>query len=197
MIFRAPFLAGIAEGRITLAFRRWRRPTVRSGGTLNSAVGMIAILSVEPCSEAEIDDAAARAAGHPSRAALIGELAAIGTLYRIGLRFAGPDERAALRDPGLLGEGGLVALEDRLNRMDQAAKAGPWTWRLLELVHAHPARRAADLADMAGFETLGFKARMRRLKGLGLTESLETGYRLSATGAALWLAHTTSPRNHG
>ena len=47
--------------------------------------------------------------------------------------------------------------------------------------------RAADLAAALGREKLPFKADVRKLKALGLTESLERGYRLSPRGRA-WLA---------
>jgi hypothetical protein len=42
-----------------------------------------------------------------------------------------------------------------------------------------------DLADHLGRDKLPFKADVRRLKALGLTESLETGYRLSPRGKAI------------
>lgn len=197
MMFRASFLAGIAEGRISVAFRRWRRPTVKTGGSLHTAAGVVSILSVTPVEEADIGDADASAAGFSSRAALIADLASVGTLYRIDLRFAGEDERLALRDPGSLAQDGLVRLAGRLDDIDAAARSGPWTWRVLELIGEHPGRRAAELAVMAGFETLDFKARVRRLKAMGLTESLAIGYRLSATGTALCFMRATSPRNHG
>ena len=45
--------------------------------------------------------------------------------------------------------------------------------------------RAADLAEAVGRERLPFKRDVRKLKELGLTESLETGYRLSPRGRAL------------
>lgn len=44
--------------------------------------------------------------------------------------------------------------------------------------------RAANLAALLGRETLPFKADVRRLKALGLTESLDVGYRLSPRGRA-------------
>jgi hypothetical protein len=44
--------------------------------------------------------------------------------------------------------------------------------------------RAGDLAARCGQETPRFKRRVLRLKELGLTESLETGYRLSPRGRA-------------
>ena len=44
---------------------------------------------------------------------------------------------------------------------------------------------APDLAARLGRETLAFKIDVRKLKALGLTESLEVGYRLSPRGQAL------------
>lgn len=45
--------------------------------------------------------------------------------------------------------------------------------------------RAGDLAPQANRETRAFKQDVRKLKELGLTVSLETGYRLSPRGEAL------------
>jgi DNA-binding IclR family transcriptional regulator len=53
---------------------------------------------------------------------------------------------------------------------------------VLELIDRFPGRLAAELAAQAGMETTPFKARVTRLKELGLTESLEAGYRLSPRG---------------
>ena len=44
--------------------------------------------------------------------------------------------------------------------------------------------RAGDLASALGYETAWFKTNVRKLKALGLTESLEVGYRLSPRGRA-------------
>jgi hypothetical protein len=44
--------------------------------------------------------------------------------------------------------------------------------------------RAADLATSMGRERLAFKADVRKLKALGLTLSLEIGYRPSSRGQA-------------
>jgi hypothetical protein len=43
MLLRATTLAGIADGTIRVAFRRWRRPTVRTGGTLLTKAGQVRI----------------------------------------------------------------------------------------------------------------------------------------------------------
>jgi hypothetical protein len=45
--------------------------------------------------------------------------------------------------------------------------------------------RAADLAASVGREKHPFKLDVRKLKELGLTESLEVGYRLSPRGRAV------------
>ena len=55
----------------------------------------------------------------------------------------------------------------------------------LAQIAERPAVRAADLAADAGRDKLPFKRDVRKLKELGLTESLETGYRLSPRGRAL------------
>ncbi len=55
---------------------------------------------------------------------------------------------------------------------------------MLELIADQPATLAADLAAQVGREKLPFKRDVRKLKELGLTESLPTGYRLSPRGRA-------------
>ena len=103
-------------------------------------------------------------------------------MYRVRLRHAGADSRIALRQNADLGDDELQALAARLGRMDARSGDGAWTLRYLELLQEHPATRAADLAADVGMEKLPFKQRVRRLKELGLTESLAVGYRLSPRG---------------
>ena len=69
----------------------------------------------------------------------------------------------------------------------RAPPSGPWTRRTLELIRDHPGVRAGDLCKKVEMEMPPFKVNVRKLKALGLTESLEIGYRLSARGRA-WLA---------
>ncbi|WID95858.1 hypothetical protein QO058_24385 [Bosea vestrisii] len=176
-------LEGIAEGSITQVLRRWRRPSVKSGGTLLTAIGQLAIDAVEPITEDQLGAADARAAGFDSReealAALTGRE---GSLYRIRIRLAGPDPREALREADDLTDADAEQLVQRLARLD-AHKV--WTRATLELIATHPGRRAAELAELLGREMLPFKQDVRKLKALGLTESLEVGYRLSPRGKTL------------
>ena len=187
MLFKRPFLDGIVSGEITAAFRRWTRPTVRAGGTLKTAVGVLAIDSVERVSPESITEAGARRAGYPSRDALMAELDAReqGEIYRIELRYAGPDPRIALRERAELSGEELAALRKKLDRLDGASPVGPWTLAVLRLIGRNPGVRAGDLASQLGQERAAFKVNVRKLKGSGLTESLETGYRLSPRGRAL------------
>ena len=55
---------------------------------------------------------------------------------------------------------------------------------MLRAIKARPATRAADLAASFGRDTQPFKLDVRKLKNLGLTLSLEVGYRLSPRGEA-------------
>jgi hypothetical protein len=184
MLFRQETLRGIESGEVTLAFRRWRRPTVRAGGTLRTRAGVLAIESVEPVEEDAITDADARRAGAAGRAELIARLRPEGTLYRVEFRRVGPDPRIALRQRAKLEEEERAAIAARLARLDAASRHGPWTAPVLELIARRPATRARELAAELGRETAPFKADVRKLKELGLTESLERGYRLSPRGRA-------------
>jgi hypothetical protein len=184
MLFSQETLQRVEAGDVTLAFRRWRRPTVRAGGTLRTRAGVLAIESVDPVAEEAISEAEARRAGAPDRQALLAGLRPDGTLYRIAFRLEGPDPRIALRERSKLDSEERAAIDARLARLDAASRHGPWTGRVLELIAANPARRAPELAAELGRETARFKADVRKLKELGLTESLETGYRLSPRGRA-------------
>src|SRR5690606_23429480 len=102
-----------------------------------------------------------------------------GDVYRIEVRFDGEDPRPALRESADFDESELSGLRQRLEQMDARSKHGPWTLSVLQLIDQHPGTRAADLAAQLGRETQPFKTDVRKLKELGLTESLEVGYRLS------------------
>jgi hypothetical protein len=179
-------LAAIADGRIDLAFRRWERPRVRAGGTQRTAVGVIGFDAVEPVDREEVTDEAARRAGFGSRDELLGFLdrRPHGEIYRVRLRLAGPDPRVALRS-ALPDEAEMTTILRRLARLDRASSHGPWTRRVLELIASRPETRAGHLASEMGRERLPFKVDVRKLKELGLTESLPVGYRLSPRGRAI------------
>ena len=184
MLFSRPALDGIAAGKVTVAFRRWRRPTVKTGGTLRSRVGVLAIDSVKPIAEDRITRADARRAGFEDVEAVRASLAPEGQLYRVAFRLAGPDPRIALRERAELSPDERADLQRRLEAMDRRSSRGPWTAATLEAIAENPGLRAIDLAEQFGLEKLPFKTDVRKLKELGLTESLPVGYRLSPRGEA-------------
>jgi hypothetical protein len=186
VIFRQEFLDGIRRGHITIAYRRWRRPSVKAGGKLLTAVGLLHIRDVIPITIGSILEADARRAGYESRQALVEELneQTDGKLYRIEIGALEADPRIALRK-SVPDSDGLDALAARLRRLDAHARGKPWTVKVLETIAAHPAVRAGDLCGMVGQEKMVFKLNVRKLKALGLTESLEIGYRLSPRGQIL------------
>lgn len=189
-------LDGIRDGTITLAFRRWQRPTVRAGGTLLTGAGQLTIADVTEVDEDAITDRDARRSGSPSREALMAELRRrTGRLYRIAFGALRADPRVALRE-AVPEAHELDAIVTRLKRMDAAA-AAPWTTRVLTLLERNAGVRAGDLCVEVGLEKDDFKIRVRRLKALGLTESLGTGYRIAPRGAAVLarLAATARPRS--
>lgn len=149
-------------------------------------IGQLQIGDVRTIAEEEIGEREATRAGYASREALLDALnaRAEGTLYRIELGALGPDPRVALRASAALGDDDVAMLTRKLDRLDAHA-AGAWTRRVLELIRDRPAVRAGDLCKVVGMERLPFKANVRKLKALGLTESLEVGYRLSPRGEAL------------
>ena len=119
-----------------------------------------------------------------ARDELIARLRPEGTLYRVEFRLAGPDPRIALRERADIDAEERAAIDARLARLDAASRHGPWTARVLDLIARRPATRAPDLAAELARDTALFKADVRKLKELGLTESLERGYRLSPRGRA-------------
>jgi hypothetical protein len=191
VLFRRRSLDGIRAGTITLAFRRWERPRARAGGRQRTAVGELAIDSVAAVDRADITAEDAARAGHGSLDELLAELDARGhaPIWRIELHWAGEDPRRSLRERADLDAAELDELQARLERLDRASRHGPWTREVLDLIARRPQVRAGDLAAATGREKLPFKRDVRKLKELGLTESLATGYRLSPRGRALveWL----------
>jgi hypothetical protein len=186
MLFRQHSLEGIRNGTITIAFRRWQRPSVRSGGTLLTSIGQLHIASVSPVTLKEISEKDASRAGHESLKELLTELRrrTEGRIYRIELGPLRPDPRIALRREAKLTRDAQQELREKLQRLDAHSPNGPWTLRILDVIRLHPGVRAGDLCNLVGQAMDRFKPNVRKLKNLGLTESLETGYRLSPRGIA-------------
>jgi hypothetical protein len=185
VLFDARTLRGLTGGQVRVTFRRWTTVRVKPGSRFTTAAGVVEVTAVAAVEPGALTEADANAAAFDSRTALLAWTARKGSgeLYRVGIRLAGPDPRVALRAADRLTPEEAAALTARLDRMDRAADA-PWTRSVLRQIQQQPGVVSTELAAAAGQERAYFKLRVRRLKALGLTESLEVGYRLSSRGRA-------------
>jgi hypothetical protein len=198
MLFTATTLDGLVDGSVSATYRRWTTVRPKIGSRFTTRIGVVEVVGLTAVESEDLTDADAQRAGFADRAALLRWLdtssrSARDTrrdgedrLYRIDLAVAGPDPRVALRAE-VPDEAALAELRARLDRMDRAADR-PWTRAVLRQIADQPGVVSTALADAAGQERFYYKTRVRRLKALGLTESLPVGYRLSPRGAALLAA---------
>jgi hypothetical protein len=185
MLFTAATLRGLTEGRVNCTYRRWEVVRPKVGSRFTTSAGLVEVTSISPAVEDQLSERDAADAGFDSVADLIKWCRAKGggDLYRIGIILAGPDPRIELRRTDKLDPADVAALNAKLDRMDRAAEY-PWTRSTLRQILRLPAVVSTELAAEVGQERQAYKLRVRRLKALGLTESLERGYRLSPRGEA-------------
>ncbi len=174
MLLNRDTAEGIANGTITLVLRRWDAPRVRPGGTQRTVAGTVRIDDVaEHPGGYRVTAAQARAAGYPDAKSAQKELdrRPAKHTYVIAVSYLAPDERPELAADDGLSAADVDAITARLDRWDAAT--APWTRRYLEVIGANEAVRAPDLAAREGLDVPRFKRRVRQLKGLGLTISLD------------------------
>ena len=192
MLFEKRFWPLIADGSVTLTFRRWKRRQVVAGNRYRTAAGIIEVAAVDEVAAHDITDAEALRSGYPDAQSLRGDLRGTPDLPVVRIAFfavADPDPREILANDADLGAADIAAIDRRLDRLDRASSHGPWTRQVLEIIAERPAVRAPDLAAALGRETQPFKTDVRKLKNLGLTLSLRVGYRLSPRGHAYRTSH--------
>lgn len=200
MLFKKELWDRLADGTVALAFRRWKRPTVTTGGTLKTPAGVLAIDEVAEVTEASITADDAAQAGYGSLDELRRDLrfGADRRTFRIAFHHAGPDPRDRLRQ-NPVDDTYFAEVVKQLDRFDMASRDGAWTRRLLAAIEASPAVPSRDLAERLDEEQARLKRRVRCLKDLGLTDSLGTGYQLSPRGhsvAELLTAQDQHGRSH-
>ncbi len=186
---------GVRDGSISLAYRRWEQPRVRTGHTQLTSAGIVRFEAVDEITDlTSIPDSDARAAGFDDAGALLRMLAAPinrgprggrggERVFRVKLAWVGEDPRIQLRS-AVPDAAGLAAVSAAVTRLDAGRRTGPWTRPILEWIRDHPGVISTELAALLGRELAPMKADIRRLKALGLTESLRVGYRLSPRGIA-------------
>jgi hypothetical protein len=188
VLFTRAAHAGLVDGSTTTTFRRWKRAQAKVGGVYR--VGPVD-LTVDRLTRVPIDrisDRDARQSGFADRGALLKFLgspapgATDDLVWRVD--FHCEAAAAAPAPSGELTATDVDTLRRRLERLDAASATGPWTRAVLRLIETRPGVVSTDLAAELGRERMTFKADVRKLKRLGLTESLAVGYRLSLRGRA-------------
>jgi len=192
VLFTAKAWPGLRDGSITVTFRDWKRSQVKVGGIYrrvpDAALQVDAVTQVRVGSITEGDAAAAGEADLAALLRRLGSPAVDHEVWRVDFHVVdSPDPRDALREAADLSVDDVAALTKRLDRLDAAAPA-PWTRDTLALIDAQPGVVSTVLAEHLGRDRPSFKVDVRKLKALGLTESLEVGYRLSPRGQALLAA---------
>ena len=169
---------GILAGRITVSFRNWKRPHAAVGGVYRlRPSGAVKVTNVRPVRLCDIEAGDLRRSGFDSVAEVAAFLKLPDSANVTRVEFKLTDELAGKPLPEL-------SADEVVTRLHAADRRGatPWTADVLALIRAHPATRAGDLAPRMGWDTPAFKANVRKLKRIGLTQSLETGYRLTDLG---------------
>ena len=96
----------------------------------------------------------------------------------------GPTDWAELAEKSQLTEDDVTAINKRLDKLDETSGVGPWTRRTLQLISEQPGVVSTVLARQMDMDRYAFKALVYKLKGVGLTYSLEVGYSISPRGRA-------------
>ncbi len=188
MQFTKAYKEAIARGELTTSFRTWEAPQAKVGGQYNiPPFGAIEVEKIQRLAAAQVSRAALRRAGFSNLQALYDFLEVVPDtqIYQVDFHYLG-DQPVKQVDRTALPDGELADIVKRLQRMD---KNGAWTRQALTLINAHPGVGARMLAPQVcaggGMELAVFKRNVRKLKALGLTISLETGYTLSPRGEQL------------
>lgn len=190
LLFQKRFHAGLVDGSIRLTFRRWATPRVKAGGRYRvHPIGVVEVDAVQQVAVKAISERDARAAGFPSKTELLELLREVSeepltgatAVWRVALHHVGDGDRVPAALDAALTQADVDELNQRLARLE---RDGPWTRRVLKLIARHPRVAASKLAAKLGRETLPFKADVRKLKRLGLTQSFEVGYEVSPRGRA-------------
>ncbi len=184
MLFKTKFSALIKAQKIETAIRKWTRPTVKENGTLITAAGQIRIISVKKIKYNEITDKEIIEAGYANRKELDHELdrRSVGEIYRIQFKLEREDPRIKLREDENFSDVELDALQKKWQALDARSTTKGWPLRILEAINKEPGLPAIQHAKKLGYEKMWFKLHVRKLKNLGLTISLERGYKISPRG---------------
>ncbi len=183
MMFKGKFHPGIKDGSITRTYRYWKRPQAVAGNFYKiNPIGHIRVTAAGPTTESRIRTAHAIASGFESRKALIEYISehktSEATLYCVEFVYEGrrrdkePDQTSLADDDEFDKLAKALATRDKNSGMS-------WTHPTLALIGENRGASSAILAEQLGRDRAELKKDVRKLKSLGLTNSLEVGYELT------------------
>jgi hypothetical protein len=193
LLFTEDAIPLIRAGNLTVTWRLWKYAHVKAGKVYKTGYGgALAIDDVRTVCVADVTDDDAHEAGFADAYALV-DFAHSHTGTRVSpdtllycVRFHYLDEEPA--KPAL----SIEEVTKRLERLDKASTHGAWTLDTLRAIEASPAVAARFLAAHLDRPRDDFKIDVRKLKALGLTVSLGTGYMLSELGQTWLDLHTSA-----
>jgi len=184
-MFTQDAVPGLADGRITVTFRAWKRPQAKVGGRFHKGDLWFEVDTVTVVPVSSITRADARRAGEKDVAGVLKRLRhpdPATEVFRVSFHRIDP-AGPPVEEADLTADD-VAELTRRLDRLDGASAAGAWTRPTLALIGTHPGVVSTTLAEILGRERFALKTDVRKLKRLGLTLSLEVGYELSPRGRA-------------
>ena len=187
MLFQRRFHDGIRSGEIRCTVRVWKRPHVKVGGRYALGAGAVVVDKIHETTLDDLTPALARRSGFASLLDLL-KIAKHGAgerVFVIDFHYDGKASARAKPATSVVSVEELAKLAERLDAMDRRSRIGPWTQATLRAIGARPGVLAAKLAKSLGRPRDEFKRDVRKLKNLGLTFSLDIGYRLTPKGEAL------------
>lgn len=182
MIFRKEFLEKIELKQVTIAFRQWKKLSISEGGTLKTPVGVIVFKKIKTVKESQITQSDVKNAGFLDLKSLLQDLSGDGSIYKIEFSLSGPDPRIELREATVLNQSEKERLLKKLHGLDSRGSMQGWVGPVLNFLMSNPGSPSREMAHELGFDQMKLKLNVRKLKNLGLTISLGTGYELSPRG---------------
>jgi hypothetical protein len=186
MLFQRRFHERIVNGEIRCTVRIWQRTHVKVGGRYALGRGAVVVDKIYETRLDDITPALARRCGFESLVDLM-KVAKHGPGERVFVIDFHYDKAGTRPAPATAAVSAqeIAELIQRLEAMDRRSRGGPWTAATLRAIASRPRVLAARLAASLGRPRDELKRDVRKLKKLGLTFSLEIGYRLTPKGEAV------------
>lgn len=187
MLFKQKHLDGIKEGKVSLAFRKWKSTPLKKGSLLKTSVGIVEITDIAIINQPHINEIDAQKAGFINLESLLKSIYSedAGKIYKIHVRFLKEDKASKPKEKSSLSQGEIDMLKAKLLQMDKYARHGFWTKDILTSIKDNPKLSLTQLSEKTGKTKEWLNLNIRKLKNLGLTVSLDPGFDLSPTGKLL------------